>query len=83
MGRTGRREIARLGNALQLPDRLIDTAARWYNLAIANGFVKGRRIVYVAAACAYIACRMEKTQHMLIDFSDQLQVSAFTYRSGS
>lgn len=37
-------------------------------------FVQGRRTQYVVAACLYSACRMEKTSHMLIDFSDLLEV---------
>jgi transcription factor IIIB subunit 2 len=37
-------------------------------------FVQGRRTQYVVAACLYSACRVDKTSHMLIDFSDLLEV---------
>lgn len=62
-------------NALKLPDRFTDQAQRFYSLALNNNFVRGRRTNYVVSACLYIVCRMEKTSHMLIDFSDLLQVS--------
>jgi transcription factor IIIB subunit 2 len=54
---------------------LADTAARWYNLAVTQGFTKGRKANYVIAACLYIACRKAKNPAMLIDFSDKLRVS--------
>lgn len=49
-------------------------AIRYFNLAVNNNFVKGRRSNYVVASCLYIACRMNKTNNMLIDFSETLQV---------
>ena len=51
---------------------------RWYGLAVGYGFTRGRRIKNVAAVSLYIACRMQKEPnvHMLIDFSDVLDVSA-------
>jgi transcription factor IIIB subunit 2 len=72
---TGRRKIQAMINALRLPDRFTDQAQRFYSLALNNNFVRGRRTNYVVSACLYIVCRMEKTSHMLIDFSDLLQVS--------
>lgn len=70
----GRRKIQALINALKLPERFIDQAQRFYVLALSNNFVRGRRTNYVIAACLYVVCRIEKTSHMLIDFSDLLQV---------
>ena len=35
---------------------------------------RGRKSTHVIAACVYITCRTEGTSHMLIDFSDILQV---------
>ena len=40
--------------------------------------MQGRKTTHVVAACLYIACRQQKTQHMLIDFSDALQVNVYT-----
>lgn len=63
-----------LAVALRLPDRLTDAGQRYFNLAVNMNFVQGRRTQYVVAACLYSACRMDKTSHMLIDFSDLLEV---------
>lgn len=78
---SGRRRIQNLAMALKLPERLADSAQRYYNLAVNMNFVQGRRTGYVVAACLYCACRMEKTSHMLIDFSDLLEVSHSTLPS--
>lgn len=43
-----------------------------------NRFTRGRRSDHVAAVCLYAVCRTEKSSHMLIDFSDILQVNVFT-----
>jgi len=70
----GRRKIQQVVNALRLPDRFVDMAQRFYSLALSTNFVRGRRTNYLIAACLYIVCRIEKTSHMLIDFSDLIQV---------
>jgi transcription factor IIIB subunit 2 len=49
-----------------------------FTIAVEKNFVQGRRTTHVVAACLYIACRQEKSQHMLIDFSDALQVNVYT-----
>lgn len=41
-------------------------------------FVQGRRSNNVLATCLYVACRKEKTPHMLIDFSSRLQISVYS-----
>jgi len=71
----GRRRIQQIANALNMTERHMKAAQRYYNLAILNDFNKGRKTVNVASACLYIVCRMEKTSHLLIDFSDVLQAS--------
>lgn len=43
-------------------------------LAVQNNFVQGRKTQHVVAACLYIVCRRDRTPHLLIDFSDVLQV---------
>jgi len=62
-----------------MTERHMEAAQRYYNLAILNDFNKGRKTVNVASACLYIVCRMEKTSHLLIDFSDVLQVCIFYF----
>ena len=74
----GRVKIASLAHAVRLPERYRDAAQRYYNLAVVNRFTRGRRSDHVAAVCLYAVCRTEKSSHMLIDFSDILQVNVFT-----
>ncbi|CAH1764043.1 268_t:CDS:2 [Entrophospora sp. SA101] len=70
-----------LATALRLSDHLMEAAQRYFNLAITNNFIQGRKTEHVVAACLYIVCRSERTSHMLIDFSDILQVNVFTLGS--
>ncbi|CEJ00569.1 hypothetical protein RMCBS344292_14621 [Rhizopus microsporus] len=74
----GRQKIASLAHGLRLPERYREAAQRYYNLAVVNRFTRGRRSEHVAAVCLYAVCRSEKSAHMLIDFSDILQVNVFT-----
>ncbi|KAF6013651.1 hypothetical protein HII12_001633 [Brettanomyces bruxellensis] len=73
----GRKRIKNVASALGIQDYISDAAYQWFQLALTNNFVQGRRSQNVVAACLYIACRKEKTHHMLIDFSSRLQVSVF------
>ncbi|VEU20131.1 DEKNAAC101048 [Brettanomyces naardenensis] len=73
----GRKRIKNVASALGIPDYISDAAYQWFQLALTNNFVQGRRSQNVVAACLYIACRKEKTHHMLIDFSSRLQVSVY------
>ncbi|KDE07061.1 hypothetical protein MVLG_02637 [Microbotryum lychnidis-dioicae p1A1 Lamole] len=77
----GRRRIQGLAIALHIPERLADAGQRYFNLAVNLNFVQGRRTQYVVAACLYCACRMDKTSHMLIDFSDMLEINVFVLGS--
>lgn len=61
---------------MKIREGIIDEAGRTYQLAFNAGFNKGRKSGYVVAACLYAACRRQKTTHMLIDFSDMMQVSS-------
>lgn len=73
-----RRKLRAVSHALRIPEYVTDAAFQWYKLALANNFVQGRRSQNVIAACLYVACRKEKTHHMLIDFSSRLQVSVYS-----
>ncbi|CAH6721538.1 transcription factor IIIB 70 kDa subunit [[Candida] jaroonii] len=75
---TGKRNIRDLATALRIPDYIFESACGWFKLALSHNFVQGRRSQNVTAACLYIACRKEKTHHMLIDFSSKLQISVFS-----
>jgi len=63
---------------MRLSNYFVDAAHRFFTVAVEKNFVQGRRTTHVVAACLYIACRQEKSQHMLIDFSDALQVNVYT-----
>lgn len=74
----GRRRIQEVASRLRLGGQFVDAAHRLFTIAVERNFVQGRRTTHVVAACLYIACRQEKSQHMLIDFSDALQVNVYT-----
>jgi transcription factor IIIB subunit 2 len=74
----GRRRIQEVASRLRLGTHYVDAAHRLFTIAVEKNFVQGRRTTHVVAACLYIACRQEKSQHMLIDFSDALQVNVYT-----
>ena len=74
----GRRRIQDVASRLRLGSTFVDAAHRLFTVAVEKNFVQGRRTTHVVAACLYIACRQEKSQHMLIDFSDVLQVNVYT-----
>ena len=74
----GRRRIQELAARLRLSSHYVDGAHRLFTVAVERNFVQGRRTAHVVAACLYMACRQEKSQHMLIDFSDALQVNVYT-----
>ncbi|KAI9473851.1 MAG: hypothetical protein EXX96DRAFT_528798 [Benjaminiella poitrasii] len=74
----GRMKIANIAHAIGLPERYRESAQRYYNLAVVNQFTRGRKSDHVAATCLYCVCRTEKSSHMLIDFSDLLQINVFT-----
>lgn len=72
-----KRKIMHLASSLKLGSQHVEAAFRFYMLAIQHNFTQGRRTQNVAAACLYIVCRRQKTPHMLIDFSDVLQVNMY------
>ncbi|KAH3674208.1 hypothetical protein WICMUC_003450 [Wickerhamomyces mucosus] len=75
---SAKRKIRAVASALRIPEYVADAAYQWFSLALTNNFVKGRRSQNVISACLYIACRKEKTHHMLIDFSTRLQISLYS-----
>jgi transcription factor IIIB subunit 2 len=72
-----RKTISQLASTLRLPPLYVDRAYRLYQLALQRNFIFGRRQTHVSAACLYIICRQEKSPHLLIDFSDALQINVY------
>lgn len=74
----GKRRLQALANQVQLNNHCVESAYMFFKLAVSKRLTKGRRTSHVAAACLYLVCRTEKTPHLLIDFSDVLQVEVMT-----
>lgn len=73
----GRRKIWHMVSALRLATRHAEAALRLFRLAVERNFHKGRRMVNVCCACLYVVVRIERTPHMLIDFSDVLETNVY------
>merc|ERR1711893_313458 len=55
----------------------IEMAFNFYKMAYNRRLTGGVKSMRIIAACVYITCRTEGTSHMLIDFSDILQVDVY------
>ncbi len=75
--RNARNKIKALGQQLQLRQDRIDMAFNFFRMALSRNLTRGRKSTHVVAACVYITCRTEGTSHMLIDFSDILQIDVY------
>ena len=75
--RNARRKIEALAQQLSLRRDRIDMAFHFFKLALNKHLTRGRKSTHVIAACVYITCRTESTPHMLIDFSDILQIDVY------
>lgn len=73
-----KQQIKRLAQSMGIADFVSEAATGWFKLALFQNFVQGRRSQNVLAACLYVACRHEKTSHLLIDFSSRLQISVYS-----
>ncbi|KAA8917560.1 hypothetical protein TRICI_000253 [Trichomonascus ciferrii] len=69
--------MARIGARLEIEEHIRERAVQLYKLALSHGFVKGRRAQHVVSACLYVACRQNKTTHMLMDFAEAIFVNVF------
>ncbi|KAF8004069.1 hypothetical protein HF325_001517 [Metschnikowia pulcherrima] len=73
-----KQKIRLLASSMRIPDYIHESACGWFKLALVQNFVQGRRSQNVIAACLYVACRHERTPHLLIDFSSRLQISVYS-----
>jgi transcription factor IIIB subunit 2 len=78
---SGRRMLQLVADALRLRSQHVDAANRLFQLAVQHNFIQGRRTQNVIAACLYIICRIQRTPHLLIDFSDNLQTNVYVLGS--
>lgn len=72
-----RRRLEQIGHALQIPEHVVESSLRHYRSALTNNFVKGRKSQHVLCACLYLACRQSRTDHMLMDFAEAINVNVF------
>ncbi|KAI5741407.1 hypothetical protein M8J76_013276 [Diaphorina citri] len=72
-----KRNISSLCNQLRLNQHCLETSFNLYKMALSRNLTKGRRQILVCAACVYMTCRLEGTSHLLIDFSELLQICIF------
>jgi len=75
--KNARKKIVALATQLRLRPDHIDMAFYFFKLALSKHLTRGRKSTHVIAACVYITCRTEGTSHMLIDFSDILQICVY------
>lgn len=73
----GRKRIAEVAAQLHMNTHHVEQAQQYYKLAVTHNFIQGRRTQLVVASCLYIVCRLDKTPHMLLDFSDTLQINVY------
>lgn len=76
-----KKKIKKIASVMRIADHIVDSATGWFKLALVQNFVQGRRSQNVIAACLYVACRHERTPHLLIDFSSRLQISVYSLGS--
>lgn len=62
---------------MDLKQDLVEAAERYYKLAFNREFIQGRSVDSVAAVCLYIACRVQKSPYLLIDFADCTQIDMY------
>lgn len=72
---SGQMRIANVAQHMGLNHSVRQGAVRLFALAVDANFHKGRRKDYVVASCLYLQSRLKREPHMLIDFSERLQVS--------
>ncbi|XP_071453684.1 transcription factor IIIB 90 kDa subunit [Hetaerina americana] len=75
--RVARKGIVNLAQQLRLNQHCTDTAFNFFKMALNRNLTRGRKHTHVLAACVYMTCRTEGTPHMLIDFSDVLQICVY------
>ncbi|WVQ93112.1 hypothetical protein IAU59_000176 [Kwoniella sp. CBS 9459] len=73
----GASRIEGTGRQMHLSHNIIGGAKRFFSLAVDNKFNRGRKTDYIIASCLYLQCRLQKDAHMLIDFSERLNINVF------
>lgn len=62
---TARRRIVALGSVMKLNQHCIDSAFRFFKMALTKNLTRGRKSALVDTACLYLVCRTEGTSRIL------------------
>ena len=55
-----------LGSVMKLNQHCIDSAFRFFKMALAKNLTRGRKSALVDTACLYLVCRTEGTSRILL-----------------
>ncbi|ODM90214.1 Transcription factor IIIB 90 kDa subunit [Orchesella cincta] len=75
--RSAKKKIVEVAQQLRLNQHCIDMAFNFFKMALHKQLTKGRKNSLTIAACVYMTCRIEGTPHLLIDFSDVVQMDVY------
>jgi transcription initiation factor TFIIB len=70
--------ITKLGNKLNLPRNVIETASLIYRRALKKNMIRGRTIQSIAVSCLYVACRQCGVLRSLTDVANAADISRKT-----
>ncbi|XP_076441764.1 transcription factor IIIB 90 kDa subunit-like [Babylonia areolata] len=73
-----KRKIQEVADQLRISNYCQDVAFNYFKMVLKKNLTRGRKSTHVVASCLYIVCRKEGLPHMLLDFSDVLQVNVYT-----
>lgn len=73
--------MVQIATLLTIPTTVIERAKKLYNVASNKKFTQGRRTKTIVGAILYLACRWDCTKHLLMDFSEALQINLFVIGS--
>ena len=70
-------QMNKVSKILSIPDNVREYGKKIYKLAMSKNLTKGRKTNQIVGGALYLACRAEGTHHLLIDFSEALQINMF------
>ena len=71
------KQIDKVSKTLTIPENVVKSAKKLYKMASNKKFTQGRKTNQIVGAILYLACRLNHTKHLLIDFSEALHLNLF------
>ena len=71
------KHITQVAKILTIPNSVVERAKKLYSIGTNKKFTQGRKTKQIVGAVLYLACRLNSTKHLLIDFSEVLQINLF------